>query len=668
MPEVCLPAAVPPPPAPRPQAEVQEYLAPGPFRASGSRPLDFRFQWLRETVRGLTRNALPFEFYSGVEARIHYEWLGPLRLRTWRAGGLYHAELHGGDEPAPARVHVDPWPVPPSDPLLPALLGVHPVLWFREALIGTGSGEWFHQIAVQHVRGRTLERLAEKWAQLDPHEEAVAWRSLSGDGAAAFEAIGRDRWLFPLLVKLHDYSRCLDDPATWPDWVHNRISEFLGENQKLEMRLEGWRRKTAEFHHLASHAAAELLLARPATGLLARGTFRSAAALDEALRTGAGLEAEAPPRLVIDLELPFRSRHSVRCLSDYLASTPLHIEHGGRVVADPPEARRASAASTARAVLLPLAAQHAHRGERWETAPDSVFTANRSIRNAVDWDDWRRLLETYGLAAPADPGEAGEASLTITLPGRYFAPWLHTPSPRHPSYHELFGRVAMRVQKVLRTWIPACWFTSAERFSDTHNAYPLLAYAATPAAQDLKATGLLPDPSRPGVLNRLREAVRLSADPVRRSVFDHLTVAGELAAARSYTQDCTPEIARSLQRRSKLYIALLRREHYVMDELMRLPGQVRQLQRALDMGSAKAGHLMATAAADIVHDLDKHLRGPAIDESAPMLGQLLLMEAACALGGHDLFDAARVTMGFESRGFRRVWALQRASNRPSGRK
>jgi hypothetical protein len=617
-------------------------------------PVRVAFHWLRESSRGFRRDPLPLLFDAESPATFDITIHGPLRLTVRRAGHRLHCTLETTPlaEATPGvSATVLNWTPPLHDPLLAALLGIHPLDWFREAVIETGSREQSRASWINQIPTGVAGRLRDLWSALPFDIEAEAWGSFKTDGLAARAALGGDDHLFELVQQMHTHARRLLDPNNWTGWARQRLEEFLGHHE--EFRLPMWisirdRLYQAGAHALALQAAEQCAedLRHPAPGaVLARAVFPlHRDGLDRYARflagdlAGSALLQTRPVHPSLEIELPFRSRDEIREAPASFLDAPIDTPAAGRLAVVPHPARRA--------VLLALGGEFAHQGRHWESAPDCLFTHRQSIASPFARDRFESLAREFGIGPIHWPSEPVTATLTAELPGAAFAAWTSAPHPRDLHFGEVFSLAGASVQSLLRRWIPALALATPEHYEDTAAAYPLLAYAATPPAPAFAYDTTLPaslQAARRGALDQL-PAFMASTETL-------LERAGCPPIARLYHPSCFREISEAARRTSARYVALLRNEGQLVDLLLRLAGTVRELRWTLAATPSTAGRFLARALSQHTRALDRRLAAHGIAHLAP----LLLMSATCALAGHPLRDQVRARVTIERRGF--LWSF-----------
>lgn len=626
---------------------------------------EFCLRWLRETPHGMCRNPLPIRFPAGSRARVSLEIAGPLGTRVLRERGRLVVELVRGTGPPPGvRVQTLNWRPPARDPLLAALLGVHPLEWFRDAVIRTGMRERVRAARNHDVPIELIEQLREAWEPLTLEQECVVWIALAGGvepAAALFH--GRDD-LARLASNLYTDAQRMLHRDHWPAWAHSRIRDYLGEAETI--RLPVWRRIRGRLHAEAGEALARqvsenaarcLRAARPGQ-TLARAEFnldrdgraRHRAAAEGSLR-GFQFLGLLPERPCVEIELPFRSRHEIRSATDLFGEARVGVEAAGRVVAACDDARDNDLQSTRRTVMLALGGEFGHQNRRWDTAASAIFTHRRRFtarggprtgRGSFD-----RLARALGITDLKWPSGPCDVTLTVELPGHLFQAWSGIPPARDPRFAEGFGRVSLQLQQLLRLWLPALWFGEPGNYRRLATAYPLVAYQATPLIEAGPNSGFTYDTTLPARVTQARRAATLELPAAAAAIAADLKSRRRNSLAHLYAPDAVREIARQA-RSGGAYAALLRGEGLLMDELIGIASRLREIRWALASGSSGAGRLLNQAAGESAHALHRRLANLVRGFDASALAPLILMEATCALAGSTLRNQARVLLALES--------------------
>lgn len=656
-------------PARLPAGPVHTWVAHRRLTLRAELPLDLCLRWLRENTRGLLRSHLPLRFSMDADIELEAEVGGLIATHVSRAGRRVHVShwaCAGRAEPLGASAWVTRARLPEPDPLLAALLGVHPLEWFREAVILTGSRERSQALADCGIDSDTMDRLARRWSALELEDEARMWDGLATGAGAARHALGESAELAAALRRRARSTLNLEDP---PPWTLTRLREFAGS--PLPQRLQGWSQLRDRLFDeakraLAGQVAGALALAAEIPGApLAEASFElRGAGLTRyrrflegdlgAARPGA-LERVARQRRCVDIELPFRSRDEIMSVSAAFPRAQIALEERGRVVLRQFDSRDGARQESRRAGMLALAGVFAHRGERWDTAPACVFEYERTLDPVADPEGLHSLLPTLGITAPVLPRRPVRAALTVTLAGEWFAAWAAAPNPRQPDFSPSFERVSVRLQRLLRRWLPALWLAKVDRFAMLEIAYPLAMYAATPPRVAGPESGFTYDTTLYWSVMRARKGATAALPDVLAGMERRLQAAGQPRLAAYYQPRRLREVARSAVGKTGLYLSLLRNEAYLLDELMQLAENARGLRHLLAREASKAGRWLAQVTGDTARRMHRRLTGPLEAPGLASLGSLLIMEATLALAGEPPDARLQARLQAEWDGLLRVW-------------
>lgn len=625
-------------------------------------PVDFCLRWLRETPHGMCRNPLPLRFRAGSQPSAELTIDGRLTLRVRRERRRIRVELarQGPAGPPPGAVaRVLEWDPPAEDPLLASLLGIHPLEWFRDAVVHTGMHERVYSARLHGAPIKLIERLRDAWEPLTIETEAEAWTSLGEQLGAARAALGNDEELLSLAQRMYAYSQRMLTRERWPLWAVRRIQDYLGEFE--HRRLPVWRKIRDRLHQaaavalrqlLAGHAARTLrcavpgdILAHASFSLSERGAAHYQAAIGGNL-TGFDLPGLLPASPCVDVELPFRSRHEIRTAADMFADARAGVECAGRVVVAFDDPRDSPLQSTRRAAMLALGGEFSHQNRRWDTAANPVFLHEQSFAAGSCRESFEPLLREYGIPSPEWPAGPFHAKLIIELSGRLFQAWSRAPLPRDPRFGEAFGRVSLRLQQLLRLWLPALWFSDPAHYAPASAAYPLVAYQATPLWQAGPASGFTCDTTLGPAVTQARRGALEALPGVASAIETRLRRHGHEALAKHYARNRVRDIIRHA-RPGSLYPALLRNEGFLMDELIGIVSRLRELKWTLASASSGAGRLLNQAAGETAHAIRRRLASPFREVAVSHLGPLIIMEATCALNGATLPDLGRAHLVLE---------------------
>lgn len=655
----------------RKQSAVLVSVAPRRLLFRAAVPVDICLRWLRENSRGLLRSYIPVRFPLEKDIEVEAEVSGLAETRVWRAGGRVHVSISAAREsaePLGAAARVVKAALPEPDPLLAALAGIHPLEWFREALLEAGSRERSMVLGSQNVTTGVMERLAGRWRMLNLEQEARAWSSLGTDAADARELLGDNRELLRLASVMYGLAQCAMDPAGGVEWTRSRLREFPGitvAQRFAELSLLRDRlfakvgeavagRVAADLAWCAGHRGAPLVEASFSTNRSGMARCRKLLETGLCENVPGALSGELRRRRCIEIELPFCSRDDVLIPPDGYAQASLTVEGARRVVLQHGGALDAARQATRRAAQLALAGMFAHRGERWDTGPACVFECGRTLDPVQDPEGFHSVLPPLGIPRLALPERPVRAAMSVTLAGEWFAAWAAAPHARQPEYGSVFERVSLRLQKLLRAWLPALWFSGVDRFAVIEIAYPLVMYAATPGRVAGPESGFTYDTTLHWSVFRARKGASAALPNVLARFERRLRNAGQTRLSDYFAPARAREVVRACSGKTGLYLNLLRTEGYLMEELIRLAGHAREMNRVLKQEPSRAGRWLAHASGETARRINQRLSGVLEGAGFTDLGPLIIMEATIALAGEPPEAAYQAELRAEWDGLTRV--------------
>jgi hypothetical protein len=388
-----------------------------------------------------------------------------------------------------------------------------------------------------------------------------------------------------------------------------------------------------------------------------RGLARCRNLLESGLceNVSGALAAELRRRRSIEIELPFNSRDDVLSAPDAYAVAGFTMEGSSRVVLHHNGTHDASRQAARRAAQLALAGLFAHRGERWDTAPPCVFECARTLDPVQDPEGFHSVLPALGIPQPALPERPVSATLTVKLAGEWSAVWAAAPHARKPEFGSVFERVSLRLQKLLRAWLPALWFNDVDRFAMIDVAYPLVMYAATPGRVAGPESGFTYDTTLHWSIFRARKGASAALPAVLARFERRLRDAGQSRLSEYFAPACARDVVRSCAGKTGLYLNLLRNEGYLMEELIRLAGHAREMNRALSQQPSRAGRWLAHASGETARRISQRLSGTLEGAAFASLGPLIIMDATIALAGEAQGAAYQAELRAEWDGLTRTW-------------
>jgi hypothetical protein len=258
------------------------------------------------------------------------------------------------------------------------------------------------------------------------------------------------------------------------------------------------------------------------------------------------------------------------------------------------------------------------------------------------------VLLAYGFPAEAGEwlekaGAAGgflEMALTLSVPGTLAGAWLRTPGERDPNFFDIYSKVSLAVQRLMRRWLPFVYFSDPGRYEDVRVAYPLVFYRSTRPCAGRPRSDFAYDlvsPDRPGVA-RDWAARPLAAELGR--VRQLLIAVGRRDLARYYDPEDAPAILRSIVQQPRRINALLTGDAFLIDRLVQVGLQARDVAGSVAPDPRKATKDLVSFAAGFAALVHRKLRRLYGGQNFVALGSLLLIEATRALGAALDGDAA----------------------------
>jgi hypothetical protein len=147
---------------------------------------DVDLYWLHETASGLVLGAMGLRARAATTARLTASLRGQVEATVCRDDDADGARLRVRLSPAAApplhlATTVQTKPPGASDELLVALLGIHPMLWIRDALGSGGSLRWKRLAEYCRATSADFETLMSVCRMLGATAEAALWRATARD-------------------------------------------------------------------------------------------------------------------------------------------------------------------------------------------------------------------------------------------------------------------------------------------------------------------------------------------------------------------------------------------------------------------------------------------------------------------------------------------------------
>jgi hypothetical protein len=236
------------------------------------------------------------------------------------------------------------------------------------------------------------------------------------------------------------------------------------------------------------------------------------------------------------------------------------------------------------------------------------------------------------LEAAADSGGPIETALTLGVPGTLVSAWLRAPEEHAPDFFDVYSKVSVAVQRVMRTWLPFVYFSDLERYEDLPAAFALVFYRSTrpfPGHPRSEFAYDLVSPECPGVA--APAAARQFVYELRK-VVQLLRSAGREELAEYYAVWLAPEILAEIVRQPRLINALITGDALFINGLVHLGLEARALAARLASDPQAATRDLVIFASDFAALFHRRLRRLYGGSDFVAFGSLLLIEATRALG------------------------------------
>jgi hypothetical protein len=336
----------------------------------------------------------------------------------------------------------------------------------------------------------------------------------------------------------------------------------------------------------------------------------------------------------VEIHLPFLGRKQLQRSLEAMARAEVSHDGSGRVLVYGVEATDQSSRNNERQTTLMFSAALTVSGG--EPRNDNCRFAFTDIRNSgpgQHQESWLRMLEAYGLPAPALPAAPWRATLNITLPGELAEVWANAPHSKDVSFMPVMCRVSRIIQASMRRWLPTIYLSDLDRFRSPTVVHPLLAYQCsapyTGAKKGEFAYDFMDDASRLKALNS--SAVRLPA--ALAAIQQTLRQAGKPRWADFYDPRDVRALLESVNRKQINFMSLLAADAFFIEELVGLTDCGRKLRAAAQHSPKDTVKLLTKSSADLVATFQRRLRRLYGGDDFVALGSLFLVEATAALSG-----------------------------------
>ncbi|MGJ5820371.1 hypothetical protein [Paludibaculum fermentans] len=336
----------------------------------------------------------------------------------------------------------------------------------------------------------------------------------------------------------------------------------------------------------------------------------------------------------IELHLPFLDARSWRSGVSALATGEVLCDAAGRLITWYSTARDFHQLSNELHSNMVFATAFSSR----DSGPindnfNLTFEDTRKVSAAGHHEAWFRVLQAYGISRPELPNEPTQATLTLTLPGRFAGFWATAPHSRDEQYIPTMCRISRAMQSAVRYWLPTLYFADLQRFRTPAAAFPLLAYQYSAPYTDVKAHRLSYDFMSSEMLIKALNSAIPGLRQALPELQNALAAAGMQDLASTYNPKNVARIIAQVQVQRHNFNALLAADTYFIEEMVRLADMTCELRALYTYKPAVAIHNLTRYSGDLVKALHSHLRRLYAGSDFVALGSLLLIAATSALAG-----------------------------------
>lgn len=156
--------------------------------------------------------------------------------------------------------------------------------------------------------------------------------------------------------------------------------------------------------------------------------------------------------------------------------------------------------------------------------------------------------------------------------------WAHAPAEHSRNYAAVYSEVSLAVQAALREWVPALYFSEADRFDDLELAYGMLAWRASRPAVGAHIDRLSYDVLDPKMMERCFYWIGRS---MRRQLSLVLPVVQKLGGgrARKFQPSSDQRIIERVRRCQRGLFHLLKAEEEIVNQLLKLVSQLAEIRQ-----------------------------------------------------------------------------------------
>jgi hypothetical protein len=282
------------------------------------------------------------------------------------------------------------------------------------------------------------------------------------------------------------------------------------------------------------------------------------AAVENLIRTRrAAGQPEVPPRLVVELHIPFVGRRSP-VLGQF--AEPI-ADAAGRIVLGNPGQGFALSLLTG-----PL------RRQPDQSAGTLVFSDTRLLRGFDAAPILASLIENHGHTAPKFPAsdDLWETTWLMQLDASAASAWLRLPAPGGAPFYQQMKQATFAAQWAIRTGAAYLYFLEFEHLTDREHASPMLVYSSMRPVHGRSKYQFHYDVLEPEPIRRsLRWATRPLGRALRR-ILQRIAARGREELAPFYPIGSRIRLVRAMRRLPRLFGFLLAGEARILRILIRL--------------------------------------------------------------------------------------------------
>lgn len=254
---------------------------------------------------------------------------------------------------------------------------------------------------------------------------------------------------------------------------------------------------------------------------------------------------------------------------------------------------------------------------------------------------WLRLIGAYGLTLPELPAGPCEATLRVELPWNWAEEWCRVPLTRDAGSVDRFIDLSLAMQEMARHWLPALCLCSPERFDAPKEVLPLLVYAASQPYANRRRAEYGYDAMSPFRVERAALSAASRLPELLDPIYGSLKASGRHETAEFYSPGRARLIIAAVQKRPRLFTALLAGDTFFLEHCFQITTLSRELLSVVGRNPARALRKLTQSSEEIVKTSLRGMRRHYPSEAYHGLGAVYLLEATRALAaGSDGFRAS----------------------------